>query len=82
MNVYKIRVSNSEIILISNIIIKNFIILNEINIYRRRVHRALVSDEIKHTLCVDDVVAVHTIFKNHNVLNVDILRKKCDHVRF
>lgn len=46
------------------------------NVHRRRVHPALVSVAIRRTHCADDVDVVHITFKNHNVHNVDTLRKR------
>lgn len=71
---------NCKILLV--LVFNDFVISNFINFYRRKVHRASVNGEIRHIHCVDVVVVVRTISKNHNVLNVDILREKCDHVIF
>lgn len=48
--------------------------------YRRKVHQVLVNAEIRHTLCVGDVVAHRTTFKNRNVHNAATQQQKCDHV--
>ena len=54
--------------------------INLINFYRRKVHQALVSGGIKRIHYVGVVAAAPTTSKNRNVLNVDIQRRKCDHV--
>lgn len=54
--------------------------INIIDFYRQRVHRALVSGGIKRIHCVDVAAAAPTTSKNRNVLNVDTHKRKCDHV--